>query len=207
MSASCCSPPPPSADPLYRRALWLALLVNVAMFAVEIGAGWRSGSVSLLADAMDFFGDAVNYGLSLAVLTMALRVRSKTAIFKSACMAAFGLLVLGRAVWAWQTGSIPEAATMGVVAVLALIANGGVALLLYRHRQGDANMRSVWICSRNDAIGNLAVGLAALGVLGTGTGWPDLLVAVFMAGLALTGAATVFRHARLELRPVESVAG
>ena len=206
MSASCCAPPPPSADPLYRRALWIALVVNVAMFAVEVGAGWRSGSVSLLADAIDFFGDAVNYGLSLAVLAMALHVRSKTAIFKAACMAAFGILVLGRAVWAWQTGVIPEASTMGAIAVLALIANGSVAVLLYRHRQGDANMRSVWICSRNDAIGNVAVGLAALGVFGTGTAWPDLLVAVFMAVLALTGAVSVLRLARSELRPLTTTA-
>jgi Co/Zn/Cd efflux system component len=191
---------------LYRRALWIALVVNIAMFVIEIGAGWRSGSVSLLADAIDFFGDAVNYGLSLAVLSMALHVRSKAAIFKAACMAAFGVLVLGRAVWTWQTGVIPEALTMGAIAVLALIANGSVAVLLYRHRQGDANMRSVWICSRNDAIGNVAVGLAALGVFGTGTAWPDLLVAVFMAVLALTGAVSVLRQARSELRPIATAA-
>lgn len=200
MSASCCAPPPPSVDPTYRRALWIALVVNAAMFVIEVGAGWRSGSVSLLADAIDFFGDAVNYGLSLAVLSLALHVRARTAIFKAACMAAFGVLVIGRAVWAWQTGAVPEASTMGAIAVLALIANGAVALLLYRHRQGDANMRSVWICSRNDAIGNVAVGLAALGVFGTGTAWPDLLVATFMALLALTGAFSVLRQARLELQ-------
>ena len=206
MSASCCSPPPPSADPLYRRVLWIALVINVAMFGIEIGAGWRSGSVSLLADAIDFFGDAVNYALSLAVLPLALHVRSKTAIFKAACMAAFGLLVLGRAAWSWHTGVFPEAATMGAIAVLALVANGSVAGMLYRHRQGDANMRSVWICSRNDAIGNIAVGLAALGVLGTGTAWPDLVVAAFMSSLALTGAGTVLRHARLELCAAQPVA-
>lgn len=202
MSASCCAPPAPSADPAYRRVLWIALVVNLAMFAVEVGAGWRSGSVSLLADAIDFFGDAFNYGLSLAVLSMAQHVRSRTAIFKAVCMAAFGVLVFGRALWSWQTGVIPEASTMGAIAVLALIANGSVALLLYRHREGDANMRSVWICSRNDAIGNVAVGLAALGVFGTGTAWPDLGVAVFMAALALTGSVSVLRHARSELRPI-----
>ena len=174
------------------------------MFVVEIGAGWRSGSVSLLADAIDFFGDAVNYGLSLAVLSMALHVRAKTAVFKAACMAAFGVLVLGRAVWAWRTGIVPEASTMGVIATLAFVANGSVAVLLYRHRQGDANMRSVWICSRNDAVGNVAVGLAALGVFGTGTAWPDLLVAALMAALALTGAVTVLRHARTELRSLQT---
>jgi Co/Zn/Cd efflux system component len=130
---------------------------------------------------------------------MALHVRSKAAIVKAACMGAFGLFVLARAAWAAQAGMPPEPITMGAVAVAALAANLGVALLLYRHRSGDANMRSVWICSRNDAIGNVAVGLAALGVFGTGTAWPDLLVAAIMAVLAITGAATVLRHARLEL--------
>ena len=170
------------------------------MFIVEVAASWSSGSVSLLADAVDFFGDAANYGLSLAVLSMAMHVRSKAAIVKGACMAAFGVFVLARAAWALQAGTPPEPVTMGVVATGALAANLGVALLLYRHRSGDANMRSVWICTRNDAIGNVAVGLAALGVFGTGTAWPDLLVAVLMAALAISGAASVLRQARTELR-------
>jgi Co/Zn/Cd efflux system component len=200
MSASCRSPPTPAVDPRFRKALWIALAVNVAMFVVEVAASWSSGSVSLLADAVDFAGDAANYGLSLAVLSMALHVRSKAAIVKAACMAAFGVFVLARAAWALQTGTPPEPVTMGVVAIAALAANFGVALMLYRHRSGDANMRSVWICSRNDAIGNVAVGLAALGVFGTGTAWPDLLIAALMAALAITGAASVLRHARFELR-------
>ena len=200
MSASCCSPQPPSVDPRVRRALWIALAVNLAMFVAEVAASWSSGSVSLLADAVDFFGDAANYALSLAVLSMALHVRSKAAIVKAGCMAAFGVFVLARAAWAQQSGTLPEPITMGVVAAAALVANLGVALLLYRHRSGDANMRSVWLCSRNDAIGNVAVGLAALGVFGTGTAWPDLLVAVLMAALAITGATSVWRHARMELR-------
>jgi Co/Zn/Cd efflux system component len=177
----------------------VALVVNAAMFGVELVAGWASGSVSLLADAIDFFGDAANYGLSLAVLGMGLATRAKAALFKAACMAAFGVFVLGRAVWSARTGVVPEALTMGSVAMLALAANVGVALMLYRWRTGDANMRSVWICSRNDAISNIAVGLAALGVFGTGTAWPDLLVAGLMAVLAITGAWTVLRHARAEL--------
>jgi len=200
MSASCCSPQPPPVDPRFRRALWIALVVNAFMFFAELAASWSSGSVSLLADAVDFFGDAANYALSLAVLSMALHVRSKAAIVKAACMAAFGVFVLARAAWAWQAGVPPEPLTMGVVAIAALAANVGVALLLYRHRSGDANMRSVWICSRNDAMGNIAVGLAALGVFGTRTAWPDLLVAGLMAMLAITGAATVLRQARVELR-------
>jgi Co/Zn/Cd efflux system component len=170
------------------------------MFIAEVAASWSSGSVSLLADAVDFFGDAANYGLSLVVLSMAMHVRSKAAIVKGACMAALGLFVLARAAWALQAGTPAEPVTMGAVAAAALAANLGVALLLYRHRSGDANMRSVWICSRNDAIGNVAVCLAALGVLGTGTAWPDLLVAVLMALLAINGATSVLRHARIELR-------
>lgn len=200
MSASCCSPHPPAVDPRFRRALWIALGVNAFMFFAEVVASWSSSSVSLLADAVDFFGDAANYGLSLAVLSMALHARSKAALVKAACMAAFGGFVLARAGLASQAGTPPEPITMGAVAVAALAANLSVALLLYRHRSGDANMRSVWICSRNDAIGNIAVGLAALGVFGTGTAWPDLLVAALMAVLAITGAATVLRHARIELR-------
>lgn len=201
MSASCCSCSPPSVDPAYRRALWVALLVNASMFVVEVAAGWRAGSLSLLADAIDFFGDAANYGLSLAVLAMSLQVRARAALVKAACMAGFGIYVLARAAWALQSGVPPEPLTMGVVALLALAANAGVALMLYRYRGGDANMRSVWICSRNDAIGNVAVALAAVGVFGTGSAWPDLAVAAVMASLALTGAAAVLKQARLELSP------
>jgi Co/Zn/Cd efflux system component len=199
MSASCCPPSTPSVDPGYRRVLWIALIVNAAMFAVEVASGIGSGSVSLLADAIDFFGDASNYALSLAVLAMAATIRSRAALFKAACMALFGVFVLGRALWVLLDGSVPEPVTMGVVAIAALVANVGVALLLYRYREGDANMRSVWICSRNDAFGNVAVGLAALGVFGTGSAWPDLAVAAAMAMLALTGAYSVGRQARTEL--------
>jgi len=184
--------------------LWIALWVNALMFVVETAASWRSGSVSLLADAIDFFGDAANYGLSLAVLSMAQHVRSRAALFKAACMAGFGALVLARAGWSLHTGATPEPGTMGIVATAALAANLGVAWLLYRHREGDANMRSVWICSRNDAIGNVAVGFAALGVFGTGSAWPDLAVAALMAVLALTGAVSVLRHANDELRQEHS---
>jgi Co/Zn/Cd efflux system component len=201
MSASCCAhEPTPAVDPRFRRALWIALVVNATMFVTELGASWSSGSVSLMADAVDFFGDAANYALSLAVLAMSLAARARAALVKAACMAAFGVFVLGRAVWSLTAGVPPEPLTMGVVAALALAANVGVAALLYRHRSGDANMRSVWICSRNDAIGNVAVGGAALGVFGTGSAWPDLAVAALMAVLALSGAGTVAKQARLELR-------
>jgi len=202
MSAHCCSSQTcatPSVDPRLRKALWVALVFNAAMFFVEIGASWASGSVSLLADSIDFFGDAGNYALSLAVLGMAMSARSKAALFKAACMGAFGVFVLGKALWNLQAVTPPEPATMGAVGLAALVVNAGVALMLYRFRSGDANMRSVWICSRNDALGNVAVMLAAAGVFGTGSAWPDLLVAGIMGLLALTGAWTVLRHARREL--------
>ena len=201
MSAHCCSAPAqPVVNTGYRKALWVALVLNALMFAVELGGSLVSGSVSLLADAIDFFGDAGNYAISLAVLGMAVSTRSKAALFKAACMGAFGVFVLGKALWNLQTGVAPEAATMGIIGFVALAVNGGVALMLYRFRSGDANMRSVWICSRNDALGNLAVMFAALGVFGTGSAWPDLLVASGMGVLALSGSWTVMRQARSELR-------
>ena len=191
-------------DPRYRKILWVALVINFAMFAVEIGAGFKSGSVSLLADAIDFFGDAANYGVSLAVLSAGLVLRARAALVKGACMIGFGLFVLGRAAWMFNQGGTPEALTMGGIGLLALIANVTVAALLYAYREGDANMRSVWLCSRNDAIGNLAVMLAALGVLGTGSAWPDLLVACGMAVLALAGGWSVVKQASLEMKHAAS---
>ena len=200
--AGCCSgctPHTRAVSPRFRRALWLALIVNAAMFAVEIVAGVQAGSVSLLADAVDFAGDAANYALSLAVLAMGLVWRARAALVKGLTMAAFGLFVLGRALWSAYAGTPPEPFTMGAVGLLALLANAGVALLLYAFRDGDANMRSVWLCSRNDAIGNVAVMLAAAGVFGTGSGLPDVLVALIMAALALSAGVAVVRQARGEL--------
>jgi Co/Zn/Cd efflux system component len=208
MSAHCCSAPAPSpgADPRYRRVLVIALVVNAAMFAAELLAAWSSGSVSLLADSIDFFGDAGNYAISLFVLGMALAVRARAALFKAACMAGFGVFVLGKALWNLQSGVVPEASTMGIVGFAALVANVTVAWLLFRFRTGDANMRSVWLCSRNDAIGNVAVMLAALGVLGTGSAWPDVGVAAVMGVLALSGAVSVARQASHELRAPHAAA-
>lgn len=185
--------------PGYRRVLWIALAVNALMFLVEIAAGVSAGSVALLADAIDFFGDAANAGLSLAVLAMGAVARARAALFKAGTMVLFGAAVLGRTVWAAVHGEPPEPLTMGAIGTLALVANVGVAILLYAYREGDANMRSVWLCTRNDAIGNVAVMLAALGVFGTGTRWPDLLVAAVMAGLALSSGLSVVRQARQEL--------
>ena len=186
--------------PRYRRILWIALIVNAAMFFVELGAGFKSGSVSLLADAIDFFGDSANYGVTLAVLSMGLAWRAWAAVLKGASMLGFGFFVVGRTAWVAVHGGTPEALTMGTIGLLALAANVLVAALLYAYREGDANMRSVWLCSRNDAIGNIAVMLAALGVLGTGTAWPDLAVALVMALLAVSGGWSVIRQARVEIR-------
>lgn len=188
-----------ASSPRLRRVLWIALILNAAMFAVEIVGGLKSGSVSLLADAVDFAGDAANYALSLAVLSMGLLWRARAAWIKGATMGAYGAFVLGKAAWAAAAGSAPEPITMGAIAVLALAVNAGVAVMLFSFREGDANLRSVWLCSRNDAIGNVAVGIAALGVFGTGTAWPDLMVASVMATLALTASVSVLRQARDEI--------
>ena len=187
-------------SPRYRKILWVALVINLAMFVVEIGAGFKSGSTSLLADAIDFFGDAANYGVTLAVLSAGVVLRSKAALLKGACMMAFGIFVLGRAAYMFNLGGTPEALVMGSIGLLALVANVAVAAMLYAWREGDANMRSVWLCSRNDAIGNIAVMLAALGVVGTGSAWPDLAVASGMALLALVGGWSVITQALGEMR-------
>lgn len=194
-----CSPSKPPVDPRYRRVLWIALWVNALMFGVELAAGWAAGSVSLLADAVDFLGDAANYGISLFVLALAPVWRSRTALAKGATMGGYGVFVLGTALWHLQLGVVPKAETMGVVGFLALVANCSVGALLWAYRNGDANMRSVWLCTRNDAISNVAVMLAALGVFGTGSGLPDLLVASIMGLLGLSAAYSVIRHARREL--------
>ena len=188
-----------AASPAYRRILWVALAVNLAMFCVEIGAGLAAQSVSLLADSLDFLGDAGNYGISLFVLGMALQWRARASLLKAASMGAFGVWVAVTTVQHALAGTVPAVPVMGIVGALAFAANLGVAALLYRWRAGDSNMRSVWICTRNDAIGNLAVLAAAAGVFGSGTGWPDYLVAAIMSGLALVGAVQVARQAIAEL--------
>jgi Co/Zn/Cd efflux system component len=186
-------------SPRWRRALWIALVVNAAFFVVEIVAGAAAGSASLQADALDFFGDAASYAISLGVAGLALRWRARAALAKGDTMILFALWVLGNALWHAVRGTSPQAGLMGAVGIAALLANAGVALMLYRFRSGDANMRSVWICSRNDVLGNLAVLLAALGVFGTGAGWPDLIVAATMGGLGLWGGWQVLGQARMEL--------
>ncbi len=186
--------------PRYRKILWIALIINFAMFIVEVLSGFNAHSVSLMADAIDFFGDAMNYGISLAVLSMSLMWRTRAALFKGLTMGAFGLFVLVSAVWSLTHGKVPEPYTMGVIGILALVANVSVAVMLYAYREGDANMQSVWLCSRNDAIGNVAVIFAALGVFGIGSAWPDLVVAVIMASLGISAAIHIIKKARAEMK-------
>ncbi len=200
---SCCAIGP-ADEAGFRRVLWAVLAINFSMFLIEGGAGIGSQSVSLQADALDFLGDSANYAISLFVLGMAARWRTGAALAKGIAMGAFGLWVIGATVWSLVYSGQPVALVMGSVGALALIANVVSALLLYRYRGGDANSRSVWLCSRNDAIGNLAVVAAASGVFATGSNWPDLMVAAIMAGLALFASAKVIAHASREWRIVEN---
>jgi Co/Zn/Cd efflux system component len=186
-------------NPKFRKALWFALALNAAMFFIEIGAGFRSNSVSLMADAIDFGGDAANYAVSLWAIGTVAIWRSRTALLKGCCMLAFGLAVLSGTIWAISQGIKPEAVTMGIIGFLALAVNVGVAIVLYAFRDGDANMRSVWLCTRNDAIGNVLVLIASVAVAFIGNGWPDHLVALFMAGLAIRSGLSVIAQARQEL--------
>jgi len=208
MAKSCCEIAACSAETAassrYRKVLWVALVINLTMFFVEVLGGFKSGSVSLMADAIDFFGDAANYGVSLAVLGMSLLWRARAALLKGTTMGAFGLLVLAKAVWGFKTGAVPEPYTMGIIGAVALLANASVAFMLYAYREGDANKRSVWLCSRNDAIGNVAVMLAAYGVLGSSSAWPDLLVASLMAGLGLAASMDIVKRAMFELKNDEA---
>lgn len=199
MSADCCSHEPANGGPRYRAILWMALALNTLMFFVELGASLASGSVSLAADAVDFAGDAANYGLSLAAIAAGGLWSSRAALAKGLTMGAYGAGVLAYAGWRVSVGAPPEAITMGIVGTLALAVNLFVAWRLYAYREGDANMRSVWLCSRNDALSNLAVLAAALGVFGTGSLWPDIAVACVMASLALYSSFAVIRHAWHEL--------
>jgi len=196
----CHVPDPHRGNTGYRRVLWAVLAINAAMFLVEIGAGVAAGSASLQADALDFFGDAANYAISLLVVGMVLRYRALAALAKGSTMGLFGLWIIGTAVWHALHGTLPNAYTMGAIGFAALAANAISFGLLWAYRDGDANMRSAWICTRNDVLGNLAVLLAAAGVFGTGTGWPDVIVAALMASLALQGSWLVVQQSLGELR-------
>jgi len=180
--------------------LWIALFANAAMFGIELVASVFSGSTALAADAADFLGDSANYALSLGALAIGGAWLSRVALLKGMAMSAYGVGVLAYAGWRAWLGVPPEPLTMGVVGLLALAVNFGVAVLLYRFREGDANMRSVWLCTRNDVIANILVLIAAAGVFGTGTVWPDVGVAAILAVLGLSSGRIVIRQARAELR-------
>ena len=187
-------------DCRYRQILWVILFINAGMFVVEIASGIYSGSQSLLADALDFFGDAANYAISIYVLNKSVTTRARASLIKGYTLGVFGLWIVGSITYKALVTGIPQAEVMGAIGFLALIANVVSALLLYKYRSGDSNRESVWICSRNDAIGNIAVMLAAGGVFFTGTKWPGLLVAGIIASLALSGAWRIIRSARNELK-------
>ena len=190
-----------SAD--YKRRLWIVIAINAAMFLVELGAGALAGSQALQADALDFLGDAATYGLSLAVIGASVRVRARAAFVKGVSLTLMGLWVFGATAYHVLVLGIPRAEIMGAIGFLALAANVASVLILARYKDGDANVRSVWLCSRNDAIGNVAVMLAALGVWATATRWPDLIVAAIMAGLFLWSSAQILRQAAREFRTGE----
>lgn len=203
MASSCCNANHAKSaleDGRFRKALWIALLINASMFIIEIIAGFNASSASLLADAIDFLGDSANYVISLSVLSMGMLWRSRAALIKGSTMLLFGIAVLLKVLWDAFNGQTPEPVTMGIIGLLALIANVTVAIMLYTFRSGDADMRSVWLCSRNDAIGNVAVMIAAVGVLSSGQAWPDLLVAAIMGLLATSSGISVIKQARLEIK-------
>ncbi len=202
MAGGCCSgceTQAPANDKAWRIVLWVALAINAGMFVVELIAGVAAHSASLKADALDFFGDSINYAISLGVVGMALQWRTRAALLKGVSLLLLGLWVLSSTVWMAWTGTLPQPETMGVIGILALAANLTCAVMLWRHRDGEANRRSVWICSRNDVIGNIAVLAAALGVFGTGTAWPDIAVAAVLAGLGIAGGWEIVRRALAEL--------
>ncbi|KMV01007.1 MULTISPECIES: cation transporter [Acinetobacter] len=201
MACSCNHEPAPiKPNSKFRMALWIALWINLSMFLVELVGGAYAHSSALWADSLDFFGDAVNYGISLAVLGASLYWRATVALIKGLTMAAFGLVVMAKVIYAYLLGIPPEAITMGIIGAIALLANVITAVILYAFRDGDSNMKSVWLCSRNDAIGNVAVIFAAIGVFGTGSLWPDMIVAVIMASLGLTAGYQVVKQALQERR-------
>lgn len=186
----------------YKRRLWAVIVMNAAMFIVEMTAGHYAKSQALQADALDFLGDALTYGISLAVIGASVKARTNAALAKALSLFLMGTWVFGSTVYRVFYVGVPDAEIMGAVGFFALLTNLASVLLLVRYKDGDANVRSVWLCSRNDAIGNVAVMFAALGVWGTATGWPDLIVAAIMASLFLSSSFQIIRQAMQERREV-----
>ena len=187
-------------DPRYKAILWTVIAINGVMFLVEMAAGHLAGSQALQADALDFLGDTLTYGLSLAVIGSSLRTRASAALFKGGSLLAMGLWVFGSTLYQVFFLGLPKAEIMGSIGFLAFAANVASVLLLMRYKDGDANVRSVWLCSRNDAIGNVAVMVAAVAVWGLGSAWPDIIVALIMAGLFLYSSAQIIGQSLKEYR-------
>jgi cation diffusion facilitator family transporter len=202
MGADCCGHKAKfdglSAD--YKRRLWLVIAINAGMFVVEMGAGALAGSNALQADALDFLADSATYGISLAVIGTSVRTRGLVAIGKATSLSLMSLWVLAMTAYHVLVVGVPRADVMGAIGMLALAANVASVLILMRYRDGDANVRSVWLCSRNDAIGNVAVMLAALAVWVTATKWPDLIVAALMAGLFFYSSVRILQQSFHEIR-------
>lgn len=200
MGAHCCHDVKfEGMDPRYKRALVVVIFINALMFIIEMPMGFVGASQALKADALDFLGDTFTYALSLYVIGKPGAMRAKAALFKGLSLSAMGLWVLGSTIYTVFYLNQPTAFIMGSVGAAALAANVASVLLLMRFKDGDANVRSVWLCSRNDAIGNIMVMVAASGVWATGTGWPDVIVAGIMATLFLSGSITIIRQALHEL--------
>lgn len=192
-------------DRRYKAILWIVIIINATMFLVEMSAGKLAGSQALQADALDFLGDALTYGLSLAVIGMSLKTRSMAALLKGFSLLAMGLWVFGSTVYQVLVLGVPKAEIMGLIGLLALAANMASVLLLMRYKDGDANVRSVWLCSRNDAIGNVAVMAASVAVWFTVSAWPDLIVAFIMAALFLRSSQLILAQAWKEYRTGEDL--
>lgn len=187
-------------DPRYKRVLWAVIGMNAAMFGIEMAAGRLAGSQALQADALDFLGDTLTYGISLAVIGASQTTRSAAALLKGMSLTLMGLWVFGSTAYHVLVLGLPSAEIMGGIGLLALAANVTSVLLLMRYKEGDANVRSVWLCSRNDAIGNVAVMVAAGAVWLTSSAWPDLIVATAMAGLFLNSSFLILRQSWQENR-------
>ena len=189
----------------YKRALLAVILINAVMFFVEITAGLKSGSQALLADALDFAGDSATYTISLLVIGASLRTRAMASLFKGGSLAFIAILILGTSLYRFLGDTVPTAETMGIVGFLALLANLTSLLILMRWRDGDSNVRSVWLCSRNDAIGNVGVIIAGIVVAITGAAWPDLVIAILLATLFLRSSTSIISQARAELKSGEVI--
>ena len=197
---NCCASQASHHSAKYRKALWIVLVLNLTMFFVEVVMAVKSGSTSLLSDSLDFLGDSANYMISLIVLPMALSYRAKASMVKGLTMGGFGLFILITTIYRAFYGEIPGHDQMSVVGALALVVNVTALAVLLNFRDGDSNMRSVWVCSRNDAIGNVAVILAGMAVYFFQSKYPDLIVAFVLAFLALQASQEIIKRAWAELK-------